>query len=641
MHADLAEHSDEDGLNPEKVLVLFASETGNAQDTAERVGREIRRRGGRCTVQSMEDFDISELPHVPLLILITSTHGRGHPPPAMIPLWTALLRSGLPDHILEDVNFALYGLGDSSYEKFCYAGKILARRMLSLGARLLGSDDEDGEDKPSSDAIVEEMRQMDVNGTAEDEEKQHDCLAWGDERAPDGLEETFLPWLARTMDIILPFLPPPSPAFVEYSRTDLPPPLYDIRFIDQEAESSTAQLEGEVDALEPGWEWATLKRNFRATGGNWWQDVREIDLTLESKTDYAPGSICSLRPETSAEEVDTFLKLNKLEDEADRPMIIDNLNHDQPLPRHLPRQTVTTLRRVLQRHLDLRAPPRKSFFEWLRRFSTEELEVDRLDEFIADPDEIHEYATRSRRSVLETMAEFRNTKIPLSHVLEVLAPLRRRQFSIASSSKAHPGEIQLLVALVDYKTNLKVRRRGLLSSWLRDLQLDSWVPLRIEPPTLFLPEARNTPAILVGPGTGVAPMRAFVEERIANGEAKETALYFGCRSKDQDMYFAQEMETWRKHGVHVRIACSRDQEEKIYVQTLIKEDAALIKDWIVRRNGNVYISGSSNAMPKAVRKAIAETIQDMQELGITCLEDAQRYVEDMFESGKRGGEESW
>jgi hypothetical protein len=101
------------------------------------------------------------------------------------------------------------------------------------------------------------------------------------------LEETFLPWLARTIDIILPFLLPPSPAFVEYSRTDLPPPLYDIRFIDQEAESSTAtaQLEGDVDALEPGWEWATLKRNFRATGENWWQDVREIDLTLESKTE--------------------------------------------------------------------------------------------------------------------------------------------------------------------------------------------------------------------------------------------------------------------------------------------------------------------------------------------------------------------
>lgn len=92
---------------------------------------------------------------------------------------------------IADVNFALYGLGDSSYEKFCYAGKILARRMLSLGARLLGSDDEEEANKPASDAIVEEMHQLDVNGSAEngttdDEEKPHDCLAWGDERAPDG-----------------------------------------------------------------------------------------------------------------------------------------------------------------------------------------------------------------------------------------------------------------------------------------------------------------------------------------------------------------------------------------------------------------------------------------------------------------------
>jgi sulfite reductase alpha subunit-like flavoprotein len=88
------------------------------------------------------------------------------------------------------VNFALYGLGDSSYEKFCYAGKILARRMLSLGARLLGSEDEDDEDKPSSDVIIEEMHQLDVNGSTANgstEEKQYDCLAWGDERAPDGL----------------------------------------------------------------------------------------------------------------------------------------------------------------------------------------------------------------------------------------------------------------------------------------------------------------------------------------------------------------------------------------------------------------------------------------------------------------------
>jgi len=91
-----------------------------------------------------------DLPDIPLLILITSTHGRGDPPPAMLPLWTALLRTSLPPDILEDVNFACFGLGDSSYERFCYAGKVLARRMEGLGAMKLGEP------------------------------------AWGDERAPNG-----------------------------------------------------------------------------------------------------------------------------------------------------------------------------------------------------------------------------------------------------------------------------------------------------------------------------------------------------------------------------------------------------------------------------------------------------------------------
>lgn len=95
-------------------------------------------------------FSQFELPDIPLLILITSTHGRGDPPPTMLPLWTALLRTSLPHDILDDVNFACFGLGDSSYEKFCYAGKMLARRMEGLGAMKMGES------------------------------------AWGDERAPNG-----------------------------------------------------------------------------------------------------------------------------------------------------------------------------------------------------------------------------------------------------------------------------------------------------------------------------------------------------------------------------------------------------------------------------------------------------------------------
>lgn len=111
-------------------------------------------------------------------------------------------------------------------------------------------------------------------------------------------------------------------------------------------------------------------------------------------------------------------------------------------------------------------------------------------------------------------------------MLEVLPPLRRRQFSIASHSCSHPGHIQLLIAMVDYQTNLKIRRQGLFSSWLKDLPLGSRIGVWVDAPTLFLPTEPGRPVVLVGPGTGVAPMRAFVEDRISRGEGKSACYIF-------------------------------------------------------------------------------------------------------------------
>lgn len=215
----------------------------------------------------------SELPHTPLLILITSTHGRGQPPPAMLPIWSALLRSGLPPDILEDVHFALYGLGDSSYEKFCYAGKILGRRMLGLGAQLLGTSD--------STDLEDQVRQLHIDGAEEAQvsangTQNHGCLAWGDERAPEGIEETFVPWLDRTVDSMLAFLPIASSSKT-LSATDLPPPLYSL----EPVPSTIDDANGLPDRLDRGWHWATLQKNARVTSDDWWQDVREVELELE------------------------------------------------------------------------------------------------------------------------------------------------------------------------------------------------------------------------------------------------------------------------------------------------------------------------------------------------------------------------
>jgi sulfite reductase alpha subunit-like flavoprotein len=151
-------------------------------------------------------------------------------------------------------------------------------------------------------------------------------------------------------------------------------------------------------------------------------------------------------------------------------------------------------------------------------------------------------------------------------------------------------------------------------------------------------------------------MRAFLEDRIARGAASNTALYFGCRSAKADLYYAEEWEAMRQRGAMIEVAASRDQESKIYVQDLIKRDKVLIQEWIENRRGHVYISGSvgpihchsrffadlyssSNAMPKEVRAAIAWCLTS-EGAGRLTMDEAEAFVEEMFEDG-RGGEESW
>lgn len=142
---------------------------------------------------------------------------------------------------------------------------------------------------------------------------------------------------------------------------------------------------------------------------------------------------------------------------------------------------------------------------------------------------------------------------------------------------------------------------GLCSSWLVTLPEGTRVPYTLLPPTLHLP-ANDVPVILVGPGTGVAPMRAFLEARIRRGAAKsgsvsrtiltlDTALYFGFRSRSADLYFPDTWKEAEAAGAIVRLAASRDSKDKVYVQDLVRQDAAMVNDWVVNRGAHVYVCG--------------------------------------------------
>jgi len=345
-----------------------------------------------------------------------------------------------------------------------------------------------------------------------------------------------------------------------------------------------------------------------------------------------------LYPENDPEEVARFLQRMGWADMADKPFRIVPNGHDRPLPQHWPE--VMTLRIAFTRYLDILGVPRRSFFEILANFTTDSMETEKLREFCTPEgqDDLYAYCHRVRRTIAEVIAEFRSATIPQDYVFDVFPELRPREFSIASSVKRHPRQVHLCVAIVQYKTKLKAPRKGVCTSWLTRLEEGDRVQMAFEPGTMHLPPLPSTPIVLVGPGTGVAPMRSFIEHRVNYEHSKENTLYFGCRSLDADCHYKEEWSTYQDKGeVVCRIAASRDQPKKVYVQHLILEDAAHIWKTVYQNKGYVFVSGSSNKMPLAVRQAVESALTGEGKLS---EEEAQEYVKRMEMSG-RWQEECW
>lgn len=492
----------------------------------------------------------------------------------MTPLWKALLRAELPPDLFEDMDFAVLGLGDSSYQRFNWAAKRLQRRLLSLGGH----------------EICE-------RGEADD---QH----------PRGADGVIEPWTTSLFERMMEIYPLP-PGVEVLPDTGLYPP--SLRIAPCSDQSFPISAPERAQGLFTPTHDVTLSQNARITKEDWYQDVRHIVLKANNNIRYEPGDVAVLYPENSPADVETLLRRLRWEEDADSPICVTPGSNDRTLPLGYPSATTpTTLRSLITKHAEITAVPRKSFIELLSHFTTDQLETDKLREFCTaeGQDDLFDYTTRVRRTILEVLLEFRSAVIPKEYVADLFPELRPRQFSIASSLSAHPSEIHLCVAIVNYRTKLRIPRKGVCTTWLAALQPGTKLRIGLKQGTMRLPEVNDKPVVFIGPGTGVAPMRAMVEERVARG-AFDNVLYFGCRSSSSDYHFRSEWESYQSKGrLTHRLAASRDQDTKVYVQDLISLDSRKIKEWLVDRKGAVYISGSSNQMPTAVRKAVVTSLRN-------------------------------
>ncbi|KAI0920248.1 hypothetical protein AcV5_010040 [Taiwanofungus camphoratus] len=546
------------------LTILYATETGNAQDIADRIAQQCRRLHLHAYIHSMDDYSPSELISEHLVIFVVSTTGSGKEPRAMTPLWNMLLRSDLPEDLFEDFAFAVFGLGDTAYEKFCWPAKLLSRRLASLGAI-----------------------ELCVRGEADD---QH----------PLGIDGAFEPWVKQLSESLVRLYPLP-PGVEILPDTTLPPPRVSI--------TNTGKAPPYMFIQDSDCHIATVLCNRRITAEDWYQDVRHFEFEFDDDIRYDPGDIAIVHPEAVPAHVEAFLASIGYANIADEAICIEHTLTDQSIPDHLPRNS--TLRELFTRHLDISAVPRRSFFALLRHFVTDELEIEKLDEFLSTEgaDELYEYCQRPRRMIREVLDEFRSAHIPREYIFDLFPPLRPRQFSIASSVKCHPRQVHLCVAIVQYRTMLKVPRRGVCTDYMSRLQPGDKLPIGIRKGLFTLPPDGSTPVICVGPGTGVAPMRAIIEER-THGGCTENTLYFGCRSASKDQHYGTEWGAFARRGVLTyRTAFSRDGPEGVprtYVQDVMREDAKTIWQVIGTKGGWVYISGSSNKMPAGVKDAIKD-----------------------------------
>lgn len=355
---------------------------------------------------------------------------------------------------------------------------------------------------------------------------------------------------------------------------------------------------------------AELGLSQKITGRDSAKDVRHIEIDLgESGITYQPGDALGVWFENDEQLVEELIALLKLESSNEVSVSGETLNLQEALKYKL-EITQTAL----------------NFVEFWANHSGDA----ELLSLIADKNATREFA--GQHQIVDVIKKA-PVSIEAQAFVDALRKLTPRLYSIASSQAEVEEEVHLTVGLVEYSENDKARAGGASSFLGKRLEEGGEVKVFIEHNDNFrLPNDENRPAIMIGPGTGIAPFRAFLQEREAQGASGENWLFFGDQTFTQDFLYQLEWQGYLKSGLLTKldVAFSRDQAEKIYVQDRLKENAADVFAWL-ERGAHLYVCGDMNRMAKDVEQTLLDIIA---EHGNLSEEQAQQYLKDL-RSAKR------
>ncbi|VTP17589.1 Sulfite reductase [NADPH] flavoprotein alpha-component [Phytobacter ursingii] len=527
------------------ITLLSASQTGNARRVAEALRDDLLAAKLNVKLVSAGDYKFKQIANEKLLIVVASTQGEGEPPEEAVALHKFLFSKKAPK--LDGTAFAVLGLGDTSYEFFCQAGKDFDSKLAELGAeRLLDRVDADVE-----------------------------------------FQAAAAEWRARVVEVLKARVPKETPAQAAVTATGAVNEVFSSPYTKEEPLT------------------ATLSVNQKITGRDSEKDVRHIEIDLgDSGLRYQPGDALGVWYQNDPALVKELIELLWLK--GDEPVSVDG----KTLP----------LSEALQWHFELTVNTGNIVENYATLTRSESLLP-----LVGDKAKLQHYAATTP---IVDMVRFSPAQLDAGALTGLLRPLTPRLYSIASSQAEVETEVHVTVGVVRYDIEGRARAGG-ASSFLADrVEEEGEVRVFIEHNDNFrLPANPETPVIMIGPGTGIAPFRAFMQQRAAEGAEGKNWLFFGNPHFTEDFLYQVEWQRYVKEGVLNRIdlAWSRDQKEKIYVQDKLRQQGAELWRWI-NDGAHIYVCGDANRMAKDVEQALLDVIA---EFGAMDAEAADEYLSEL------------
>jgi NADPH-ferrihemoprotein reductase len=548
------------------ITIVFGSQSGTAENFAHDLAEEGRTQGFNARCLDLEEFEPTQLTNESVVIFVVATFGEGEPTDNAAGFWEYINDKERDPSDMSHLTFAVFALGNRQYRHFCAVGKKIDTEMSAMGGeRLLplGLGDDDG--------------------TLEEDFESWRAALWAAARvkymASSAQGATATAAFTSTLDVT--YFPADSAQLKSYVGG-----LAKVQkfFHEPAKEHATAIVT------------VTASRELRAVAGAAESTVH-LELDLEpTKLTYRTADNAGVHPRND------FKMAGRLAKRLGVDMTtLFAVRSKSSRKLHVP--SPCTVEDALLYFIDINSCPRGKFPAIFATYTTDAKEKARLEHFASEAgkDDFH----KERYNWLEFLEAFPGVDVPFAHFLEMCPRLQPRYYTIASSAKVQPKTMALTVSrLVKDKPHGR-EHHGVCSALLCDSASDNSVAraaaqqlvVYVRQSSFRLPVRGGTPIIMVGPGTGIAPFRGFIQEFATRKEEHrfgDTVLYFGCRHEAKDYIYREELEAAKAAGVltELNLAFSRDGAEKVYVQDLIKRNAK--RTWeLIAAGAYIYVCGAT------------------------------------------------